>query len=576
MKIRQRKVVNRIRIGQTCCLIIHMGCTDFVVVEMRITGYCMIGMVGLSTMGSVSGSPSLLTVCVAGSILLRRHCFKMRVMAALRRKAWPSRYEMNQGVDSRHGVRFLAFSKMKLYGKNGSFVIFLAILMGFFGIIDATTVTCEPQYGFLPCSTELWGRLFLIVVYQYLMSIESRLTSADASSSAAMGMSVLAGSAVMSLTLIWPSVIVFGSYDLADDDITITPQVPEDETPFQKKLTGYGLTTDIETKKTAILMLVSMIPFLILQLPQFIDSATVTRVIILIALIITLSFFLSYIVYQIFQPYIQNRRFDYVRQKFVSNKLLQLLTTNGKTDARLIKDDGLLDNIMAQLDISGDENIDEEEFIRVVTKWLSEARDSLSKNDYNPLRLFAPRPQAVADEEQQEALLPTTPAVDIASSIWDYLEALAFVFIGIVVAVLVARPLIMNIALFADAAHVPSFFIPYIIIPGAINIPRLFSVINNASQKTQRAASLTLSQIYSGVFMSNMSSLSTFLLAMYIKNALWDVTAEVLVVLIICGIVGVFSSTRTVFPLWSGYVGYVLYPTSLLMLYVLTVVFGWS
>ncbi|GJZ31793.1 sodium/calcium exchanger NCL2-like protein [Tanacetum coccineum] len=477
--------------------------------------------------------------------------------------------------------------------------------MGFFGIIDATTVTCEPQYGFLPCSTELWGRLFLIVVYQYLMSIgqsyissgsdkffslvgpgifgaslfhilanfptlfivlESRLTSADASSSAAMGMSVLAGSAVMSLTLIWPSVIVFGSYDLADDDITVTPQVPEEEPTFLKKLTAYGLTTDIETKKTAILMLVSMIPFLILQLPQIIDSATVTRVIILIALIITLSFFLSYIVYQIFQPYIQNRRFDYVRQKFVSNKLLQLLTTNGKTDARLIKDlykrldinhdhkvttaemktlllgiqvqaDGeisvdLLDNIMTQLDISGDETIDEEEFIRVVTKWLSEARDSLSKNDYNPLSFFAPTPQAVADEEQQEALLPKPTAVDIASSIWDYLEALAFVFIGIVVAVLVARPLIMNIALFADAAHVPSFFIPYFIIPGAINIPRLFSVINNASQKTQRAASLTLSQIYSGVFMSNMSSLSTFLLAMYIKNALWDVTAEVLVVLI--------------------------------------------
>lgn len=76
--------------------------------------------------------------------------------------------------------------------------------------------------------------------------------------------------------------------------------------------------------------------------------------------------------------------------------------------------------------------------------------------------------------------------------------------------------------------------------------------------------------------MSNMSSLSTFLLAMYIKNAMWDVTAEVLVVLIICGIVGIFTSTRTVFPLWSGYVGYILYPTSLLMLYLLTVVWGWS
>ncbi|MFS7931282.1 hypothetical protein Hanom_Chr04g00354151 [Helianthus anomalus] len=37
-----------------------------------------------------------------------------------------------------------------------------------------------------------------------------------------MGMSVLAGSAVMSLTLIWPSVIAFGSYDLAHDNANAT------------------------------------------------------------------------------------------------------------------------------------------------------------------------------------------------------------------------------------------------------------------------------------------------------------------------------------------------------------------
>lgn len=79
---------------------------------------------------------------------------------------------------------------------------------------------------------------------------ESRLTSADASSSAAMGMSVLAGSAVMSLTLIWPSVIVFGSYDLADDDITIPPQVPEEEPTFLKKLTGTWLSRSRSTIKS--------------------------------------------------------------------------------------------------------------------------------------------------------------------------------------------------------------------------------------------------------------------------------------------------------------------------------------
>lgn len=33
-----------------------------------------------------------------------------------------------------------------------------------------TTVTCEPLYGFLPCTTKISGQLFMIVVYQYLLS----------------------------------------------------------------------------------------------------------------------------------------------------------------------------------------------------------------------------------------------------------------------------------------------------------------------------------------------------------------------------------------------------------------------
>ncbi|KAI7730977.1 hypothetical protein M8C21_006826 [Ambrosia artemisiifolia] len=404
--------------------------------------------------------------------------------------------------------------------------------------------------------------------------------------SAAMGMNVLAGSAVLSLTLIWPSVIVFGSYDLADDDDeTGLSQLFEEEPSFIKKLTAYGLTTDTETSYTARLMLVSMIPFLILQLPQIINSASVTRVIVLLTLIISLGFFIAYAVYQIFQPWIQNRRFDYVRQKFVKNKLLKLLSTNGKANVQLIKElhkeldknhdgkvtnaelktlllgiqlqaDGkvsedLVERVMDQLDISGDESIQEDEFVRILTKWLKDARKSLSKNDYNPLSFFT-KPQADADEEEQAALIPKKENLNDQSSIWDYLEALALVLLGTAITALVALPLIMNVSGFATEANVPSFLIPYIIIPCAINIPRLLSTINSASQKTQRAASLTLSQIYSGVFMSNMSSLTTFLLTVYIRDLPWDVSAEVLVVLIICGVMGVFTSTRTIYPLWTG------------------------
>ncbi|KAL8228714.1 hypothetical protein R6Q57_013614, partial [Mikania cordata] len=613
--------------------------------------------------------------------------------------------------------------KMEIYRKNGRFIIFLAILVAFCWEIEGATVTCDLDYGFLPCTSGIWGTLFLIVVYQYLMSIgqsfisngsdkffsligpglfgaslfhilanfptlyivlESRLSSSDtgASSSAAMGMSVLAGSAIMSLTLIWPSVIVFGSYDLADDDDTILPQPSDEEEPsFLTKLTAYGLTTDIETSYTARLMLMSMIPFLILQLPKIINSASVTRVIVLIALIISLGFFIAYIVYQIFQPWIQNRRFDYVRQQFVKNKLLKLLSTNGKANVQLIKDlykeldknhdgkvtsaelrtlllgiqvqaDGelsqdLVDRIVDQLDLSGDESIQEDEFVKVITNWLQEARKSLSKNDYNPLiyhirlnlfylgRIYegldANHDGKVSNAELKTLILGiqlqadgkisddmvqnVMDQLDISSdefiqenefvrilTKWvnesrkspsqnDYsplsffikpnnntntfLEALLLVFLGTVVTFIVATPLKTNVVNFAYDANVPSFLIPYFVIPCALNISRFASTISSARQKTERAASLTLSQVYSGVAMSSMSSLITFLSIVYIRDLPWDVSAQVLVVLIICGVMAVFTSTRTVYPLWTGYVIYLLYPISLLMLYLLVNVCGW-
>lgn len=43
--------------------------------------------------------------------------------------------------------------------------------------LGASTITCEPPYGFLPCTTELPGLIFLIVVYQYLLSLGQKYVS---------------------------------------------------------------------------------------------------------------------------------------------------------------------------------------------------------------------------------------------------------------------------------------------------------------------------------------------------------------------------------------------------------------
>ena len=76
--------------------------------------------------------------------------------------------------------------------------------------------------------------------------------------------------------------------------------------------------------------------------------------------------------------------------------------------------------------------------------------------------------------------------------------------------------------------------------------------------------------------MSNLISLTTFLTVVYIRDIPVAATAEFLVAIVICTVMGVFASFRTAFPLWTSYLVILMYPTSLVTLYVLTSVLGWS
>lgn len=76
--------------------------------------------------------------------------------------------------------------------------------------------------------------------------------------------------------------------------------------------------------------------------------------------------------------------------------------------------------------------------------------------------------------------------------------------------------------------------------------------------------------------MNNVLCLSVFLALVYARGLTWDFSSEVLVILVVCIVVGVFASLRTVFPLWTAILAILLYPFSLALVYVLDYVFGWS
>ncbi|GFY91828.1 sodium/calcium exchanger family protein / calcium-binding EF hand family protein [Actinidia rufa] len=394
-------------------------------------------------------------------------------------------------------------------------------------------------------------------------------------------------------------------------DLSNTPPSPDTETKTPFSFTGLGVSTDVETSYTARIMILSMVPFIILQLPKILNSTTGTRVAILVSLVVTVVFLFSYLFYQIFEPWIQNRRFEYLLQKYVKDKLLGLLSRNGHPNITFMKElfheldkdkngyisqaelrglilgsqlkeicldrNTLVDTVISAFDTSNDAQIGEAEFVKGLLKYVFDAHQSSSTQDQGHFKFFSSNVKK--NVEEQQSLLAKrkgSRGQRVDKSWWNYLKAGFLLVLGTAITVLLTQPLIKTVSEFATSANISSFYVSYVVIPLAFNYRQAVATITNSTQKTKKAISLTLSEIYGAVFMNNVMGLIMFLILVYIRNLPWDVSAEVLVVLIICLVMGVFTSVRTSFPLWTSLVAYLLYPISLLLLYVLTTVLGWS
>ncbi|MBA0848799.1 hypothetical protein Goshw_007366 [Gossypium schwendimanii] len=506
--------------------------------------------------------------------------------------------------------------------------------------------SCEQSYGFLPCTTTVLGNMFLIIVYGYLMylaatylSYGSELlleilgpglvgglllpmlgalpdamlilvsglsgTAETAQSQVSVGMGLLAGSTVLLLTVIWGSCIIVGRCDLHDS-------VAIDGTNTKES----GVSTDIWTCYAARIMAISVIPFLIVQLPQALSSTSGRHLAVLIALIISLLMLISYCVYQVFQPWIQRRRIAFAKHKHVISGILRhlkkhalgrLLTDDGEPDTEIIRklfetldenhDGGLspselraliigirfeeidldqddaVSKVIADFDTSRDNLVQEDEFVEGIMKWINEAKQTggaYLESNAGTFKFIDHFHQARSEEQSDEVV------ENVENPRWISIKAVLMLLLGTLIAAAFADPLVDAVDNLSEATSIPSFFISFIALPLATSSSEAVSAIIFASRKKQRTASLTFSELYGAVTMNNVLCLSVFLALVYIRGLTWDFSSEVLVILIVCIVMGAFASFRTTFPLWTCSVAYILYPFSLGLVYVLDYVLGWS
>ncbi|CAD6240398.1 unnamed protein product [Miscanthus lutarioriparius] len=496
--------------------------------------------------------------------------------------------------------------------------LFLVLTYGFLMYKAATYLSAGSELLLEIMGPGLVGGLLLPILGALpdaLLVLVSGLSGSkeEAQSQVHIGMGLLAGSTVFLLTLLWGTCVVVGKCDLGPNREAVDGT---DTKGFS--LTGTGITTDVQTSYAARIMGLSVIPFIIAQFPKMLKTHHGQRLAMLLALIVSFLLVLSYCLYQVFQPWIQRRKLAYAKHKHVISGILK--HAQMQSLGRLLNDDGTpnedvirklfhkidmdesrslsraelhalivginfdevefdrtdaVDKVMADFDTSRNDIVEEEEFVQGMKKWLNEAKRNMpvggafsSKfNEYHER----------TRQEHDQLIDRSDEAVEsVENPGWCITKAVALLLLGAAIAAAFADPLVDAVHNFSNATHIPSFFISFIALPLATNSSEAVSAVIFASRKKQRSCSLTFSEVYGGVTMNNTLCLGVFLALIYFRNLTWDFSSEVLIILLVCVVMALFTSFRTTFPLWTCLVAYMLYPFSLVIVYILDYVFGWS
>ncbi|KAF8043412.1 hypothetical protein BT93_A1673 [Corymbia citriodora subsp. variegata] len=493
---------------------------------------------------------------------------------------------------------------------------------------------CDQTYGFLPCTTTVWGNVFLILAYGYLMFLAAKLLSngseillqilgpgiigglflpilsslpdatiilasgisgstEDAQSQVSVGMGLLAGSTVMLLTVLWGTCIIVGRCDI--ENSTTVDQ--KDTKKFS--LAGSGVSTDIWTSYAARIMMISIIPFIIVQLPEIFGASSLSRAAVLVSFIVSICLLLSYSLYQQLKARtLGNLITDEGKPNtVVIEKLFEKLDVDSNgylTPAELraliigihfeevdINMDEAVLKVIEDFDSSRDLKLDAAEFVEGISKWLRRARRiAAGAHEQDDISLttrllgnFDERTEQQLDRlvDQEDEL----SVDDVANGKWNTAKAILMLLLGTAIAAITADPLVDAVDNFSTATSIPSFFVSFVILPFACS-SEVVSCLMFSSRKKKRTTSLTYSEIYGSVTMGNVLSLAVFLGLVYVRQLTWDFFSEVLVTVIVCLVMGAIASFRTTFPLWMSFLAYALYPLSLLLVYVLDYVLGLS
>ncbi|XP_059283618.1 sodium/calcium exchanger NCL2-like [Lycium ferocissimum] len=246
-------------------------------------------------------------------------------------------------------------------------------------------------------------------------------------------------------------------------------------------------------------------------------------------------------------------QYDSNGNNFITQPELERLICSVKYgEVQLNTDDSVM-KLMKDFDTDRNDMIDEQEFIHGMIRWLNTVTRVTNCKDKK--RAIDEFDKIMWDEDE--------------NLVYEVGKYVFQVILGIAMLTLCSKPLVFSIRKLSEEIGMPSFLIPFVIVPVAINARMVIAAIFPASQKSSKTASLTFSEIYVGVIMNNIMGMTTLLVVVCAKDLTWDYSAQVLIVLVACATIGLLALFSNRYPLWTSLLAFSLYPSCVLLFYLL-------
>eukprot|EP00898_Chlorokybus_atmophyticus_P002152 jgi/Chlat1/2938/Chrsp2S04676 len=548
---------------------------------------------------------------------------------------------------------------------------------------STSSSSCNEPYGLLPCSTSTPGNAFLLLVYSYILFSAARLISTgselllevldagligglllpvlgalpdallvlvsglagdvvEAQEEVLVGVGVLAGSSVLLLSVAWGAALVAGRCDMVGVGGGEGARMVAKEGTMTKKwweLNGTGVTTDEQTKVGARIMMLSTLPFLIVQgtrrkapkllslgpFPwlqqkkieearlQYVRARTLTG---MQQLTRTLSLsptpatptthaWSESTLSAVFS------KFDEDNDSHLSRgELRTLIVALGIEREGYVPSDDQIAAWMREFDADADGRISKEEFARGMAEWSEKVEEEVKKRRRGKELAMSARGDASMGVEGGDGssafwASSTTEAKRVLELLLQeesgtaegdesgdgegegersspstptqiYRKAAAYLVAGSALVAFFADPMVDTIGNFAEAVGVPAFFVAFVVTPFASNASELVSAVLFAKKKRKRNISLTYSSLYGAVTMNNTLCLGVFLVVVYARGLTWDFSSEASAVVAVTFAVGALAATRTTFPATLTGPALALYPAALGLVAFLDYVLGWQ